>query len=160
MPESHLLGSFVRRFLLESVIADRNLSRNTQTSYRDAIRLLLRFIAERYHINATDLTVEDVNAEVVRNTATPWQPSTSVLRQFARSSGSSASAFRNLSTWLRRLRRCLYVKRLCRRYRIPRKKKWTLSSPLRIEAVSRARGTTRCSSSSITPAHAPAKPLT
>lgn len=67
MPESHLLGSFVRRFLLESVIADRNLSRNTQTSYRDAIRLLLRFIAERYHINATDLTVEDVNAEVVRN---------------------------------------------------------------------------------------------
>ena len=67
MPNPHLLGSFIRRFLLESVIADRNLSRNTQTSYRDAIRLLLRFIAERYHINATDLTVEDVSAEVVRN---------------------------------------------------------------------------------------------
>jgi len=32
MPNSHLLGSFIRRFLLESVIADRNLSRNTQTS--------------------------------------------------------------------------------------------------------------------------------
>jgi len=67
MPDSHLLGSFVRRFLLESVIADRNLSRNTQTSYRDAVRLLLRFIAERYGIDPTHLTVEDVNAEVVRN---------------------------------------------------------------------------------------------
>ena len=67
MPNSHLLGSFIRRFLLESVIADRNLSRNTQTSYRDAIRLLLRFIAERYGIDPTHLTVEDVNPEVVRN---------------------------------------------------------------------------------------------
>jgi integrase/recombinase XerD len=67
MPNSHLLGSFVRRFLLESVMADRNLSRNTQKSYRDAIRLLLRFIAERYGIAPTHLTVEDVTAEVVRN---------------------------------------------------------------------------------------------
>lgn len=67
MSSSHLLGSFVRRFLLESVIADRNLSRNTQKSYRDAIRLLLRFIAERYGIDPTHLTVEDVTAEVVRN---------------------------------------------------------------------------------------------
>jgi len=67
MPDSHLLGSFVRRFLLESVIADRNLSRNTQKSYRDAIRLLLRFTAKRYGINPTHLTVEDVTAEVVRN---------------------------------------------------------------------------------------------
>jgi len=67
MPNSHPLGSFVRRFLLESVIADRNLSRNTQASYRDAIRLLLRFIAERYGIDPTNLTVEDVNAKVVRN---------------------------------------------------------------------------------------------
>ena len=67
MPNSHLLGSFIRRFLLESVIADRNLSRSTQTSYRDAIRLLLRFIAERYGIDPTHLTVEDVNPEVVRN---------------------------------------------------------------------------------------------
>jgi integrase/recombinase XerD len=67
MPDSHPLGSFVRRFLLESVIVDRNLSRNTQKSYRDAIRLLLRFIAKRYGINPTHLTVEYVTAEVVRN---------------------------------------------------------------------------------------------
>ncbi len=67
MFNSHPLGPFVRRFLLENVVADRNLSLNTQKSYRDAIRLLLRFIAERYGINPTRLTVEDVNAEVVRH---------------------------------------------------------------------------------------------
>ena len=67
MPDSHPLGSCVRRFLLESVVADRNLSRHPQKSYRDAIRLLLRFITGRYGIEPTRLTAEDVNAEVVRN---------------------------------------------------------------------------------------------
>ena len=67
MPNSHPLGPFVRRFLLENVVADRNLSLNTQKSYRDAIRLLLRFIAERCGMEPTRLTVEDVNAEVVRH---------------------------------------------------------------------------------------------
>ncbi|MBI2835621.1 MAG: integrase, partial [Acidobacteria bacterium] len=42
MAEHHLLGSYIRRFLLEHVVADRNLSRNTQRNYRDAIRVLLR----------------------------------------------------------------------------------------------------------------------
>ena len=32
MPDSHLLGPFVRRFLLEDVVADRNLTLNTQRS--------------------------------------------------------------------------------------------------------------------------------
>jgi integrase/recombinase XerD len=49
------------------VIADRNLSRNTQKSYRDAIRLLLRFVTERYGIKPTRLTVEEVTAEVIRD---------------------------------------------------------------------------------------------
>ena len=49
------------------MVADRNLSLNTQRSYRDAIRLLLRFIAERYGIDPTRLTVEAVNPEVVRH---------------------------------------------------------------------------------------------
>jgi len=67
MSNSHPIGPFVRRFLLESVVADRNLSLHTQKSYRDAIRLLLRFIAERYGIEPTRLTVEEVKAEVVRH---------------------------------------------------------------------------------------------
>ena len=67
MPNSHPLGPFVRRFLLEHIVADRNLSLNTQKSYRDALLLLLRFVAERYGIEPTQLTVEDLKAEVVRN---------------------------------------------------------------------------------------------
>jgi site-specific recombinase XerD len=66
MPEHHLLGSHIRRFLLEHVVADRNLSRNTQRNYRDAIRVLLRFMTERHRIDPADLTVEHVTADVVR----------------------------------------------------------------------------------------------
>src|SRR5713226_5933440 len=66
MPDHHLLGSYIRRFLLEHVVADRNLSRNTQRNYRDAIRVLLRFMTDRHRIDPADLTVEDVTAEVGR----------------------------------------------------------------------------------------------
>ncbi len=47
MPEHHLLGPYIRRYLLEHVVADRNLSRNTQRSYRDAIRILLQFMRDK-----------------------------------------------------------------------------------------------------------------
>jgi site-specific recombinase XerD len=67
MPDQHLLGPYIRRFLLEHVVADRNLSRNTQCSYRDGIRLLLRFMKDRHRIDPTVLTVEHVTADVVRD---------------------------------------------------------------------------------------------
>ena len=44
----HLMGPFVRRFLLEDLVADRNLSPNTQKSYRDTIRLLFSYVAEHH----------------------------------------------------------------------------------------------------------------
>jgi site-specific recombinase XerD len=66
MADHHLLGPFVRRFLLEEVVADRNLTRNTQRSYRDTIRLLFGFIAERHATDPTCVTVEQVTAELVR----------------------------------------------------------------------------------------------
>jgi integrase/recombinase XerD len=67
MSDQHLLGPYIRRFLLEHVVADRNLSRNTQRSYRDAIRLLLRFMKDRHRIDPTVLTIEHVTADVVRD---------------------------------------------------------------------------------------------
>lgn len=67
MVEHHLLGSFVRRFLLEEVVAERNLTLNTQRSYRDSIRLLLRFLAEHHSTDPTRATVEQVTEVVVRN---------------------------------------------------------------------------------------------
>jgi len=45
MTDTALLGPWVRRFLLEHLIGERNLARNTQQSYRDALRLLLPFAA-------------------------------------------------------------------------------------------------------------------
>src|SRR5437867_8180676 len=103
MPEHHLLGSHIRRFLLEHVVADRNLSRNTQRNYRDAIRVLLRFMTERHRIDPADLTVEHVTADVVReflqyleqvrrNTAATLNQRVSVIHSL---SGSSAATSRN-----------------------------------------------------------------
>ncbi len=66
MSERHPIGSFVRRFLLEDVAADRNLATNTQRSYRDTIRLLLVFSAAHYRIDATRLSVEHIGEELVR----------------------------------------------------------------------------------------------
>jgi integrase/recombinase XerD len=67
MPDNHLLGHFVRRFLLEDVVSDRNLSINTQRSYRDTIRLIFNFMAERLSTDPTRITVEHVDAAVVRS---------------------------------------------------------------------------------------------
>jgi integrase/recombinase XerD len=63
----HLMGPFVRRFLLEEIIADRNLSPNTQKSYRDTIRLLFGFLADGHSTDPTRITVEQVDAAVVRS---------------------------------------------------------------------------------------------
>ena len=41
MIEGTKLGPWVRRFLLEYLVGERNLARNTQRSYRDALALLL-----------------------------------------------------------------------------------------------------------------------
>ena len=47
MTDQSLLGPWVRRFLLEYLVGDRNLARNTQLSYRDTLRQLLPFTAKR-----------------------------------------------------------------------------------------------------------------
>ena len=66
MDKPHLLGSFIRRFLLEEVVADRNLSLNTQKSYRDTIRLLLAFMQEQHGLDPTRVSVEGLTVDVLR----------------------------------------------------------------------------------------------
>jgi site-specific recombinase XerD len=61
-----LLGPFIRRFLVEDIVLDRNLTPNTQKSYRDSIRLLLRFMADRHLTEPTRVTVTQLTASVVR----------------------------------------------------------------------------------------------
>jgi len=66
MSNTNLVATWVRRFLLEHVVAELNLSRNTQASYRDALALLLPFAAKRRNHVIDQLEVEDLSPEVVR----------------------------------------------------------------------------------------------
>ncbi len=61
-----MLGTWMRRFLLEHLIAERNLSRNTQRSYRDTFCLLLPFISKHQRKSNDRLLVEDVTGDCVR----------------------------------------------------------------------------------------------
>ena len=67
MRDANLIGPWVRRFLLEHVITDRNFSRNTQASYRDAMVLLLPYISNLRHKGVDRLTVDDLSPPVVRS---------------------------------------------------------------------------------------------
>ena len=66
MSDRSLLGPWVRRFLLEHLIAERNLSPNTQVSYRDTLTLLLPFACVRGSHQIDRMTVEDLTPAIVR----------------------------------------------------------------------------------------------
>ena len=61
MRDRNLLGPWVRRFLLEYLVAERNLARNTQVSYRDTLTLLLPFVGRRASTAIDRLSVEDLS---------------------------------------------------------------------------------------------------
>lgn len=66
MNDRNLLGPWIRRFLLEHMVAERNFSLNTQASYRDTLTLLLPFTAKVDGLAIDRLTVEDISPAVVR----------------------------------------------------------------------------------------------
>ena len=66
MPNRLLIGPWIRRFLLEHIIAERNLSHNTQTSYRDTLVLLLPFIRAHYKRPLELLLIDDISPQIVR----------------------------------------------------------------------------------------------
>jgi integrase/recombinase XerD len=66
MTDPNLLGPWVRRFLLEHLVAERNLARNTQQSYRDTLRLLLPFAACNVGKPIDRLRIEDLTADRIR----------------------------------------------------------------------------------------------
>lgn len=61
-----LLSPWVRRFLLEYLVGERSLARNTQKSYRDTLQQLLPFAARQARRRVDQLRVEDISAERVR----------------------------------------------------------------------------------------------
>jgi site-specific recombinase XerD len=66
MRNASLLGPWIRRFLMEHLVNERNLARNTQRSYRDTLQLLLPAIARRARKPVDRLAVTDMSAERVR----------------------------------------------------------------------------------------------
>ncbi len=67
MRETTLLGTWVRRFLLEHLIGERNLARNTQHSYRDTLCQLIPFVSSQLHKPVDRLAMLDVSAHIVRD---------------------------------------------------------------------------------------------
>jgi len=66
MRDVSLLSPWVRRFLMEHIVSERNLARNTQQSYRDTLRLLLPAIARRAHTAVDRLSVIHLSADRLR----------------------------------------------------------------------------------------------
>jgi len=66
MRDLTLLGDWIRRFLLEHVVKERNLAHNTQRSYRDTLVQLIPFISSQTHQTADRLAVLDLSADLVR----------------------------------------------------------------------------------------------
>lgn len=66
MSDHALLGPWLRRFLLEHLIAERNQSRNTLKSYRDTFCQLLQFMESAGKIRIDRLQVVDLTADRIR----------------------------------------------------------------------------------------------
>lgn len=60
------LAPLIRGFFEQHLVAHRGLSGNTVLAYRDAIKLLLLFAARHLRKACTDLTLEDISADLVR----------------------------------------------------------------------------------------------
>lgn len=66
MRDTTSLGPWVKRFLLEHLIVERNLAPNTQRSYRDTLVLLLPFASARRKKPVDQLAVDDLSNDVLK----------------------------------------------------------------------------------------------
>jgi site-specific recombinase XerD len=66
MRDTTLLGPWIRRFLLEHLVEERNLSRNTQQGYRDTLCQLIPFVSVRLGKSVDRLLVVDISSQIVR----------------------------------------------------------------------------------------------
>ena len=65
MTDTRTLGTWLRRFLAEHLVSERNLARNTQRSYRDTLVLLLPFVSRALRKPVDRLAVLDLTSECV-----------------------------------------------------------------------------------------------
>jgi integrase/recombinase XerD len=66
MRQTHRIGPWIRRFLLEHLVRERNLARNTQASYRDTLVLLLPFVSQVVKQPIDHLAIEHLSPEVIQ----------------------------------------------------------------------------------------------
>ncbi len=59
------LANYIRAFLQDYLVVQKGYSRHTVLSYRDTIKLLLHFAAERKSVGVTDLTFGDLAQDTV-----------------------------------------------------------------------------------------------
>ncbi len=64
--EKQPIGVWIRRFLMEYLVSDRNLARNTQASYCDTLALLLPYAGRMLKKAVDRFCIEDISADVVR----------------------------------------------------------------------------------------------
>ena len=65
MRDLNTLGPWLRRFLCEHIVTERNLARNTQKSYRDTFNLLLPFVSRKLRKPVDRLAVRDLTSRHV-----------------------------------------------------------------------------------------------
>lgn len=66
MTDVNLVGPWVRRFLMEHLVGERNLAHNTQVSYRDTMILLLPFAAATISKSIERLALEHLSPDLIR----------------------------------------------------------------------------------------------
>src|SRR3954471_13797633 len=151
------LGPWVRRFLLEHLVDERNLSKNTQQSYRDALRLLLPFAANRVKKAVDCLQVDNLNADTIRAFLAHLEKN---RRCVVRTRNQRLAAIHALVRfigerspehlpWWSQTRTVQFKQRASRRYRISKSLSWTLCSPPQTSARNRGAGITLSYYSSI-----------
>ena len=62
MNDAVVLGPWLRRFLTEYIVSERNLAINTRKSYRDTFILLLAFVSSSLHKPVDRLTIPDLTS--------------------------------------------------------------------------------------------------
>lgn len=64
--DTNYLSIWIKRFLLEYLISTRNLSKNTQQSYRDTFKLLLPYMASRSKKTIDKLLIDDISGDHIK----------------------------------------------------------------------------------------------
>jgi len=66
MPDVNLMGPWLKRFLLEHIHGDRNMSLHTQKSYRDTFAQLIPFLAARCKRKPEALLLAELSRDSLR----------------------------------------------------------------------------------------------